>query len=206
MAKNDSPILKELAKRRVLQELSRREFWQFCLYYDQEFFKKRAFFEDIAGAFQRIEEGEINSLSVSLPPRAGKSYITSLYCAWTLGRNPTESVMRNTCTATLYQKFSYDVRNIVKSDKFSEVFPNVKLSDDKANLQGWNTNESKMVGYFGAGVGGTIIGFGATKVAVTDDLYRGMEDALSDTINDRVLQWKKPPTTVDLKAVVLELT
>ena len=191
MAKNDSPILKELAKRRVLQELSRREFWQFCLYYDQEFFKKRAFFEDIAGAFQRIEEGEINSLSVSLPPRAGKSYITSLYCAWTLGRNPTESVMRNTCTATLYQKFSYDVRNIVKSDKFSEVFPNVKLSDDKANLQGWNTNESKMVGYFGAGVGGTIIGFGATKVAITDDLYRGMEDALSDTVNDRVLQWKE---------------
>lgn len=191
MAKNDSPILKELAKRRVLQELSRREFWQFCLYYDQDFFKKRAFFEDIAGAFQRIEDGEINSLSVSLPPRAGKSYITSLYCAWTLGRNPTESVMRNTCTATLYQKFSYDVRNIVKSDKFSEVFPNVKLSDDKANLQGWNTNESKMVGYFGAGVGGTIIGFGATKVAITDDLYRGMEDALSDTINDRVLQWKE---------------
>jgi len=190
MATKDN-ILKELARRRVHQELARREFWQFCLYYDQEFFKKRAFFEDIAGAFQRIEEGEINSLSVSLPPRAGKSYITSLYCAWTLGRNPTESVMRNTCTATLYQKFSYDVRNIVKSDKFSEVFPNVKLSDDKANLQGWNTNESKMVGYFGAGVGGTIIGFGATKVAITDDLYRGMEDALSDTVNDRVLQWKE---------------
>jgi len=183
--------LKELAKRRVRQELARREFWEFCKYYDAEFFAKRDFFEPIAGAFQRIEEGEIKSLSVSLPPRAGKSYITSLYCAWTLGRNPSDSVMRNTCTATLYQKFSYDVRNIVKSDKFSEVFPSVKLSDDKANLQGWNTNESKMVGYFGAGVGGTIIGFGATKVAITDDLYRGMEDALSDTINDRVLQWKE---------------
>ena len=47
------------------------------------------------------------------------------------------------------------------------------------------------MGYFGAGVGGTIIGFGATKLAITDDLYRGLEDALSDTTNDKILQWKE---------------
>ena len=145
--------------------------------------------KEIADAFQDIEEGKIKSLSVSLPPRAGKSYITTLFCAWTLGRNPSESVMRNTCTATLYLKFSYDVRNVVKSDQFKDVFPDIRLSDDKSNLNGWNTNHAKMVSYFGAGVGGTIIGFGASKVAITDDLYRGMEDALSDTVNDRIHQW-----------------
>jgi predicted phage terminase large subunit-like protein len=64
------------------------------------------------------------------------------------------------------------------------------LSDDKANLQGWNVKQSVQVGYFGAGVGGTIIGFGASNVAITDDLYKGIEDALSDTVNDRVHQWK----------------
>jgi len=69
-----------------------------------------------------------------MPPRAGKSYITSLFCAWTLGNNPKESVMRNTCTATLYAKFSYDVRAIVLSDHFCEVFPTVRISPDKANL------------------------------------------------------------------------
>ena len=99
--------------------------------------------------------------------------------------------MRNTCTGTLYQKFSYDVRQVLKSEKFSSVFPDVTISNDKANLNGWNTNKSRQVGYFGAGVGGTIIGFGATKLAITDDLYRGIEDALSDVTNDRVLQWKE---------------
>ena len=172
-------------------ELCRREFWEFCLFYDNDFFKKRDFLHEIAIGFQEIEEKKINSLSVSMPPRAGKSYITSLFCAWVIGRNPTESVMRNTCTATLYLKFSYDVRTIVKSDKFKQVFNQVHLSDDKANLQGWNTNHSKQVGYFGAGVGGTIIGFGATKIGVTDDLYRNLEDALSDTVNDRIIQWKE---------------
>lgn len=126
-----------------------------------------------------------------MPPRAGKSYVSSLFCAWTIGRNPERSVMRNACTATLYLKFSYDVRNIVKSDKFKQVFPGVYLSDDKANLQGWNTNKAKQVSYFGAGVGGTIIGFGADNIAVTDDLYTGLEQALSDTQNDRIIQWKE---------------
>jgi predicted phage terminase large subunit-like protein len=172
-------------------ELCKRDFWRFCVHYDPDFFAKRTFMKRIANAFQRIESREIKSLAVSLPPRAGKSYITSLFCAWTIGRNPNESVMRNSCTATLYLKFSYDVRSIVKSDKFKMVFPDVQLSDDKANLQGWNTNKSKMVGYFGAGVGGTIIGFGASNVAITDDLYRGIEDAMSDTTNDRVIQWKE---------------
>jgi predicted phage terminase large subunit-like protein len=182
---------KEAAKELLRMELRRRDFYRFCLYYDADFFGSRPFLKDIAHAFQEVEDKKIKSLSVSLPPRAGKSYITSLFCAWTLGKNPDQSVMRNACTATLFLKFSYDVRAILKDERFKRVFPEVSLSDDKANLQGWNTNKSKQVGYFGAGVGGTIIGFGASNVAITDDLYRGIEDALSDTVNDRIIQWKE---------------
>lgn len=171
-------------------ELCRRSFWHFCLYYDSELFTNRPFLKTIADAFQEVEEGKIKSLSVSMPPRAGKSYITSLFCAWTLGRNPTDSVMRNTCTNSLYLKFSYDVRNIVKSDQFRAVFP-TRLSIDKSNLNGWNTDQAKQVSYFGAGVGGSIIGFGASRLAVTDDLYKGLEDALSDNVNERIIQWKE---------------
>jgi predicted phage terminase large subunit-like protein len=172
-------------------ELARRKFWGFCMFYDADFFSKRGFLREVAEGLQDIEDRKITSLSVSMPPRAGKSYITSLFCAWSIGKNPEKSVMRNACTATLYLKFSYDVRAILKSDKFRAVFPDTRLSDDKANLQGWNTNKSKQVGYFGAGVGGTIIGFGASNVAITDDLYKGIEDALSDTVNDRIIQWKE---------------
>jgi predicted phage terminase large subunit-like protein len=173
------------------QELARRSFWDFCLYYDPDLFTKRPFLKDVATAFQQVTDGEIKSLSVSMPPRAGKSYVTSLFCAWTLGNNPKESVMRNTCTATLYAKFSYDTRAIVLSQTFRDVFPDVRISPDKANLQGWNTTQSKMVGYFGAGVGGTIIGFGASLLAITDDLYTGIETALNETANDKVIQWKQ---------------
>jgi len=187
----DSQNKKNFALRLLKQELSRRNFWEFCLYYDKEFFIKRTFLKDVAISFQQIAEGKINSLSVSMPPRAGKSYITSLFCAWTLGNNPTESIMRNTCTSSLYLKFSYDVRNILRTEKYREIFSTATLSMDKQNLNGWNVNGARQVSYFGAGVGGTIIGFGASLLAITDDLYKGLEDAISDNQNERIHQWKE---------------
>ena len=178
-------------QREILKAAAAKNFVAFCYFYDWDFFKSRPFLKKIALAFQRVADGEIKSLGVSMPPRAGKSYITTLFSAWMLGRFPEGSVMRNTCTAMLYNKFSYETRDIVKSEKFAEVFPDVQMSGDKANVQGWNTNWAKMVSYFGAGVGGTIIGFGATLVAITDDLFKSMEDALSETVREKTHSWKE---------------
>lgn len=186
LTKSEKEILRQIDVR-----ASQLNFWRFCLFYDRSFFEKRIFLKQIADAFQGVHDGEIKSLSVSMPPRAGKSYITSLFAAWMLGKKPEGSIMRNTCTATLYEKFSYDTRNIVRSQKFREVFPEVELASDKQNLTGWNLNKSKQVGYFGAGVGGTIIGFGATLAAITDDLYKDMATALSGTANASIKQWKQ---------------
>lgn len=186
MEQNLSKIIREGA----IKALAAKSFWHFCLYYDEEFFSKRPFLKQIADVFQLIHAGIILKCSVSMPPRAGKSYITSLFCAWWLGNNPTKSVMRNTCTAKLYNKFSYDVRNIVRSMKFQEVFPAAVLAPDKQNVEGWNLSTAKQVSYFGAGVGGTIIGFGA-NMAVSDDLFADMEDALSETVLEGTQMWKE---------------
>ena len=177
-------------KDEVLQAASRHNFWAFCCYYDWDFFRiRRPFLYEIAEAFQSIYEKNIKTLSVSMPPRAGKSYITSMFCAWLIGMNPNGSVMRNSCTATLYRKFSYDVRDILKSEKFKSVFPEVRLSQDKTSVDGWNVTEAIQVSYFGNGVGGTIIGFGASLAAITDDLYRSHEDVFSDTMNEKIHNW-----------------
>src|SRR6478609_3839775 len=170
------------------------DFWHFCLWMDKEFFESRQFTKEIADAFNdlsnKYSNGITTKVSVSMPPRAGKSYVTSLFCAWFLGKNPDKSVMRNTVTQRLYEKFSYDVRNIIKSERYRKVFPKIELSADKQNLQGWNLTTAKQVSYFGAGVGGTIIGFGC-NLAVTDDLYSGFEQAVSETYNESVFRWKQ---------------
>ena len=174
-------------------ELSKHFFWEFCCYHDPIFFYERPFLKQVAEAMQWVfneyMKGSAKSISISLPPRAGKSYITSLFCAWWLGKLPQLSVMRNSSTAGLYNKLSYDTRKIVKSDSFRTVFPDIELAGDKQNVAGWNLLQSKQVGYFGAGTGGTIIGFGA-NLAVYDDLYRGIEDALNEAQNQKTITWK----------------
>lgn len=189
----ESDIALKMLDEEVNRLLAFHLFWEFCLYYDYDFFTRRGFLREVADAFQWIYDeymaGRPRRAGVSMPPRAGKSYITSLFCAWWLGKLPELSVMRNTCTARLYMKFSYDVRKIVKSAKFQAVFPHARLAADKQNVEGWNLETAKQVSYFGAGVGGTIIGFGA-NLALSDDLYSGMEDALSETYNEKVHMWK----------------
>lgn len=162
---------------------------------DFEFFhEKRRFLKNVALLFQEVideyRKGNSINVSISMPPRAGKSYITSLFSAFWLSQFPELSVMRNTCTERLFQKFSYDTRAIIRSDKFKEIFSNIELAQDKQNLNGWNLTTSKQVGYFGAGVGGTIIGFGA-NIAITDDIYKSMQDALSANTDENVKMWKQ---------------
>lgn len=82
------------------------------------------------------------------------------------------------------------MRNIIRSERFKDIFDECTLSADKQNLGGWNLTTAKQVSYFGAGVGGTIIGFGA-NLAISDDLYRGLEDALSENYNEGVFRWKE---------------
>jgi predicted phage terminase large subunit-like protein len=173
----------------LLKAGARDNFVLFCYWYDFDMFSKRPFLKRIAKEMQRVADGEIKTLAVSLPPRAGKSYITTLFCAWLLGKEPTESVMRNTCTATLARKLSRDTRDVVQSEKFKEVFPDVAMSADNAAVDGWSLNTSRNVGYFGQGVGGTIIGFGASKVAITDDLFKSIEEAMSETVKEKTLSW-----------------
>jgi hypothetical protein len=181
--------------KQILRRLAQVNFWAFCCYYDFDFFHvNRRFLKEVAINFQEVideyKKGNAISVGVCMPPRAGKSYITSLFATYWLSQFPELSVMRNSCTSTLYQKFSYDTRNIICSQKFREVFPKIRMQPNKQNLDGWNLETSKQVGYFGAGVGGTIIGFGA-NLSITDDLYKSMQDALSTNTNNFVKLWKE---------------
>ena len=174
----------------ILAAAAKKNFWLFCLFWDYEFYNdRRPFLYEIAEQFQRIATGEIERLSVSLPPRAGKSYITSLFCAWLIGRTPTGSVMRNSVTARLYNKFSRSVRNFIKTPKYRLVFPEVRMSDDNQGIESWSVDQAIQASYFGGGVGGTIIGEGANLAAITDDLYKGHQEAMSDTINEKTHFW-----------------
>lgn len=174
------------------REASEGKFKSYCLYWDFPFFSKRKAMFKVMDAFQYVHDvyasGGQCRIAISTPPRAGKSYITSLFCSFMLGLFPTESVMRNTCTSTLHMKLTKDVGRMLSSSKWKECF----CTD--ASLVVNNANELRLdtaiqTSYFGAGVGGSIIGFGASMLDISDDLFKNMEDALSGVKNESVASW-----------------
>ena len=115
------------------------------------------------------------------------SYIISLFSSFMLGHWPTKSIMRNSCTSTLYEKLSKDVRTLVACAKWKDMF-GVQL--ETKGVKSWALKGAEQgTSYYGAGVGGTIIGIGASMLDISDDLYKGWEEASSDTINDKTISW-----------------
>ena len=155
------------------------------------FYNRRSILKQVAEAYQEIEEGKLDLLYIGMPPRTGKSYITTLFCAWLLGRHPADSIMRNTVTGTLYSKFSEDLRDLMQGrthdDKYSDIF-DINFQTEK--VTGWKLESSEHgISYFGAGVGGSIIGFGCTIAAILDDSIKNAEEAMSETILDKKWNW-----------------
>lgn len=177
----------------ALRKLVRSNFYLFCVYYDPDFFTPdKPHLKDLADALQNVYLKKILKLTISLPPRAGKSYTVSLFCAWLIGLEydkPDLSIMRNSYGQSLAEKFSYDIRDMISTDRYRNIFPLVLLKSDKSKVSDWAILNSKESTYFCAGVGGAITGKGCKTVAILDDPIKNLEDALSETVLEKTWQW-----------------
>ena len=144
----------------------------------------------MASAFEKVAEGKIKRLIINMPPRHTKSEFASyLLPAWFLGRYPNKKVIQTAHTAELAVGFGRKVRNLVDSDTYTDIFPNVSLQADSKAAGRWNTNKAGE--YFAIGVGGAVTGKGA-DLLIIDDPHSEQEAALAATnpeIYDKVYEW-----------------
>ena len=144
----------------------------------------------MAAAFERVAKGDLKRLIINMPPRHTKSEFASwLLPAWFLGKYPEKKIIQTSHTAELATGFGRKVRNLVSSEVFAEVFPNVALQADSKAAGRWNTNKGG--DYFAIGVGGAVTGKGA-DILIIDDPHSEQEAALAETspdIYDKVYEW-----------------
>lgn len=144
----------------------------------------------IAEKFQEIVEGRKKRLIICLPPRHTKSEFASyLLPAWFLGRYPEKKIIQCSNTAELAVGFGRKVRNLVDSDLYSTIFPDVKLRVDSKAAGRWSTNRNGE--YFAIGVGGTVTGKGA-DLLIIDDPHSEQEAAMAvhdPKVYDKVYEW-----------------
>lgn len=121
----------------------------------------------LARIFEEIAEGKKKRVIVNIAPRHGKSELISyLAPAWFLGKYPHKKIIMASHTADLAVNFGRRVRNLVGSDAYKDIFPQVELQSDSKSASRWGTNFQGE--YFAIGVGGALAGRGADLFIIDD--------------------------------------
>ncbi len=141
----------------------------------------------IAHHLERVVNGDCKRLMLLLPPRHGKSELASKrFPAYALGLRPDLQFISASATSGLAEDFGREVRNIIGSAEYANLFPRTQLAEDSQAKGKWNTSAGGV--YYAVGVGGAVIGRGA-DIFLIDDPYSTMADAQSETTRKNVWEW-----------------
>ena len=147
------------ARRAKAQDVAKSNFMEYVKYVWPNFIHGKHH-EKMARAFERVAEGKTKRLIINMPPRHTKSEFASyLLPSWFLGKFPSKKVIQTSHTAELAVGFGRKVRNLVDSDRYKDLFPDVALQADSKAAGRWATNYAGE--YFAIGVGGAVTGKGA---------------------------------------------
>ncbi len=158
-------VVDDLAERQRVQRL-RDDLIAFCQHMQSDY-KVGAHHRRLADLLEDVEARRKDRICVSIPPRHGKSQLVSIYyAAWYMGKNPGHKIMLVSHTTDLAVDFGRKIRNIISSNEYKEVFPDVSLASDSKSAGRWNTNHGGE--FFAAGVGSALAGRGAHLLLVDD--------------------------------------
>ena len=177
--KKSLPTMAEKEKRRVAELLKtyqtevtkkngRENFLDFILHVYPGY-KIGPHHRKLANIFEDICNGKKKRVIVNIAPRFGKSEMISyLAPAYFLGKFPQKKIIMSSHTADLAVNFGRRVRNLVSSDLYKDIFPQVELQADSKSASRWGTNFNGE--YFAIGVGGALAGRGADLFIIDDPI------------------------------------
>ena len=182
---------------RLLEELDLRKKRELCQSDFLEFVRSQypdfisgSHHRRIAKLFEDIAAGKKKRVIINLAPRHSKSLFASyLFPAWFLGKKPKEKILQVSNTAELAEGFGRQVRNLLETEEYRKIFPNVELRADSKAAGRWNTNHNGE--YYATGVGAALAGRGAT-LAIIDDPHteaEALQAAFNPGVYDKIFDW-----------------
>ncbi len=145
------------------------------------------FHRAVARALENVEKGVTTQLIFCMPPRHGKTELaTKRLAAWFSGKHPEQDVIVAAAGDDLASDFGGDVRAIMTSPSYRQVFPDHRLRKGGTAKDNIQTVQGGRLIF--AGRGGQINGRGAHLLLV-DDLYKDANEARSQAIRDSAWEW-----------------
>lgn len=140
----------------------------------------------IAEKLERVAKGELKRLIINMAPRHTKSEFASyLFPAWFMGRAPSKKIIQATHTTELAVNFGRKTKNLIESDDYREIFPEVQLAADSKASGRWDTNKGGM--YYAVGVGSNLAGRGGDLIIIDDP--HSEQTAMSNSGFDDAWDW-----------------
>ena len=140
----------------------------------------------IADIFNRVANGTCKRVIINLAPRHTKSEMASyLLPAFIMGLKPKTKIIQATHTGELAVRFGRKVRDLMATDTYRDLYPDVFLKADSKAAGRWDTSDGGE--YFAVGVGGAMTGRGADLLIIDDP--HAEADAYSDLALDNAWEW-----------------
>lgn len=138
-------------------------------------------------AVERVVRKEKARIILAIPPRHGKSQLSSIYFpAWALGKYPHLKFILSTYGAELSEKMGLQTRDVITNEIYQGIFPGIDLRQDQKAKAKWMTNKGGS--YTAVGIGGAVTGIGADCV-ILDDPHKSREEAESETVRETVYEY-----------------
>lgn len=117
----------------------------------------------IAETLEKVVRGEILKLVINIAPRYGKTELAvKMWIAWCLAFQPEGKFIHLSYSDTLALDNSEDIKDMLESEPFRELFGDVQLKKDSKSKKKWYT--SRKGGLYATSSGGQVTGFGSGKM------------------------------------------
>jgi hypothetical protein len=178
-------------------------------FFKQKFGKKFIMNEHhyvIIDTLEKVARGELKRVIFNIAPRYSKTeLIVKNFIAWCLALNDTAKFIHLSYSDQLALDNSEEIKDLLQSDHFRNIFPNVEIKKDSRAKNKWYTGN--MGGVLARSSSGQVTGFGAGRVEeegelndfITDlELFKNFggaiiiddpikpDDANSDTVRDKI--------------------
>lgn len=140
-----------------------------------------------AELMMKVESGEVKKVILNEPPRHGKTQLcTKNFAAWISGRNPSKDIIVTTYNGDFAKDFGKEIRAILQSPRFRQVFPDYELRSDSKNSEHIVNKDGGNLYFLGrrsatTGRGGDFI--------LVDDPTKDDKEVRYDTYRDDVWEW-----------------
>ena len=203
--KNGGPIgdLFEAYKASMLLEAP-WDFEQYMLYCEIDRAPQERFYQPrmrtlrpAVQGMQSLEDGELEELFVSQPPRTGKTTLMDFFATWEIGKHPNGSCLYSSCSDGVTKQFYLGLLEIIRDPytyHWGQVFPNSPVVKVNAADQTVNClRKTRYPSITCRSIEGTLNGAcDCDNILMADDLCKGLEQAINKDVMAKL--WARTQT------------